>query len=78
MGPAIMALVGVLLQVTMASEPADKEITKDLKAGDVDGPISSALRQLSAAIYNKLSRDQKSSMEEVNTSITRRICTKVR
>lgn len=73
-----MALVGVLLQVTIASEPADKEPTKDLKSGDVDGAISSALRQLSAAIYDKLSRDQKPSMEEVNPSILRRICTKVR
>ena len=78
MGPAIMALVGVLLQVTIASEAADEETTKDLKAGDVDGAISSALRQLSAAIYNKLSRDQNSSMEEVNTSIMRCICTNVR
>ena len=77
MGPAFMALIGVLLQVTIASEPADKETTKDLKLGDVDGAISSALRQLSAAIYNKLSRDQKSSIEEVNTPMMRRIWTKV-
>ena len=78
MRPAIMALVGVLLQVTIASEPTDEETTKDLKSGDVDGAISSALRQLSAAIYNKLSRDQNSSREEVNTSIKRRISIKVR
>ena len=78
MGPAFMALIGVLLQVTIASEPADKETTKVLKLGDVDGAISSALRQLSAAIYNKLSRDQKSSIEEVNTPMMRRIWTKVR
>lgn len=69
MGPAVMALVGVLLQVTLATESTYKYPAKNLKLGDVDRVISSALRQLSAAVYNSLSKERNSSLEEVSTSI---------
>ena len=56
MGPAIMALVGVLLQVTLVSESSDRRTAKNLNLADVDRVISSALRQLSTAVYNNLVR----------------------
>ena len=65
----MMALVGLLLQVTLATESAYKKSAKNLNSGDVDLIISSALRQLSAAVYNNLSKDHKSSLEQVSTSI---------
>lgn len=71
MDPAIMALVGVLLQVTLATESAYEKSVKNLKSGEVDLIISSALRQLSAAVYNNLSKNRNSSLEMVNTSIMR-------
>ena len=66
-----MALVGVLLQVTLATEPAYKKSAKNLKPGDVDLIVSSALRQLSTAVYNSFSKDRNSSLEEVDTFIMR-------
>ena len=71
MEPAIMALVGVLLHVTLATESAYKKSAKNLKPGDVDLIISSALRQLSAAVDNLPSKDRKSSLKSVNTTIMR-------
>ena len=66
-----MALVGLLLQVTLATETAYKKSAKHLKSADVDLIISSTLRQLSAAVYNTLSEDRKSSLEKVETYIMR-------
>ncbi len=62
-----MALVGVLLQVTIASKPADTRTVENLKEGDVDRVISSALRQLSTVVYNNLSTDRKRSIEDVSS-----------
>ena len=71
----MMALVGLLLQVTLATESAYKTSAKNLKPGGVDLIISSSLRQLSATVYNTLSEDRKSSLETVNTPIMCQIWT---
>ena len=67
----MMALVGLLLQVTLATESAYKTSEKNLESGAVDLILSSSLRQLSAAVYNTISEDRKSSLEMVNTPIMR-------
>ena len=71
----MMALVGLLLQVTLATESAYKTSAQNPKPGGVDLIISSSLRQLSAAVYNTLSKDRKSSLETVNTPIMCQIWT---
>ena len=78
MGPAVIALVGVLLQVTLVTDAAYKQSATNPKQGDVDLVISSALRQLSVAVYNNLSKDRKSSLKEVNISIVRQTSTNFR